>query len=254
MSFRLPRPRRGEAWSLFLDFDGTLAEIASTPEEVHVNSVLHVTLGALFEALDGALAVISGRPIAQLDRFLAPLRLPVAGMHGLERRGTDGRVMRRPDGAPVLDGLRERLSKLAGEDGRLVLEDKGPTVALHYRGAPEREAELRARMDEWVAELDGYRVLYGKMVLEALPAKTGKGQVIEAYMHQRPFRGRRPVFAGDDVTDEDGFAVVARLGGISIKVGDGPSGASYRASTVGTFVAWLHDLPRSLRVDGRERN
>lgn len=250
MSFRLPRPRRGEAWSLFLDFDGTLTEIAATPDHVHINPGLRTTLGALFEALDGALAVVSGRPIAEIDRFLAPLRLPVAGMHGLERRAADGRVMRRKDGGPALGRLRERLSALSATDRRLVLEDKGLTLALHYRGAPEREAELRASMDDLVAELDGYRVLCGKMVLEAIPAKTGKGQVIEAYMRQRPYLGRRPVFAGDDVTDEDGFATVARLGGISIKVGEGPSGAAYRASTVRIFVAWLHDLPRSLRVGG----
>ncbi len=250
MSFRLPRPGRGEAWSLFLDFDGTLTDLAATPDSVLVSPGLRTTLAALFQALDGAMAVISGRPIAELDGFLGPLRLPAAGMHGLEWRLADGRVLRRRDGGQVLERLRGKLSELAEADRRLLIEDKGLAVALHYRGAPEREAELRARMEELVAGLDGYRVLCGKMVVEAMPAKTGKGQAIEAYMRQRPYRGRRPVFAGDDVTDEDGFAVVTRLGGITIKVGDGPTSASHRASTVSAFLAWLHDLPRSLRVDG----
>jgi trehalose 6-phosphate phosphatase len=235
---------------LFLDFDGTLTEIAATPDRVRVDPALRGTLRELLEVLDGALAVISGRPIADLDRYLAPLRLPTAGMHGLEWRGADGRVLRKKHRGRALGRLRERLVELTDADSRLVLEDKGATLALHYRGAAEREAELQALMRELVADLKGYRVLCGKMVLEALPAKTGKGQAIEAYMRQKPYRGRRPVFAGDDVTDEDGFAVVARMGGISIKVGDGPSGASHRTPAVSGFVAWLQDLPGQLRATG----
>ena len=128
-----------------------------------------------------------------------------------------------------------------------LLEDKGTALALHYRGAPERESELEALMTDLLTGLKGYRLLCGKMVFELLPAKSGKGQAIETYMQQSPYRGRRPVFAGDDVTDEDGFAVVARMGGIAIKVGEGPSAAAHRVPTVSVFVAWLQDLPRRLR-------
>ena len=250
MSYRLPYPERGEAWALFLDFDGTLTEIAATPDRVRVDPALHGTLRELLESLDGALAVISGRRVADLDRYLAPLRLPAAGLHGLEWRGADGRVLKKRYHGRAPGGLRDRLVRLADTDPRLLIEDKGATLALHYRGAPEREAELQALMTELVADLKGYRVLCGKMVLELLPAKTGKGQAIEAYMQQYPYRGRRSVFAGDDVTDEDGFAAVARMGGISIKVGDGSSAATHRVPTVSAFVAWLQNLSHRLRSAG----
>ena len=250
MSYRLPYPERGEAWALFLDFDGTLTEIAATPDRVRVDPALHGTLRELLESLDGALAVISGRRVADLDRYLAPLRLPTAGLHGLEWRGADGRVLKKRYDGRAPGGFRDRLVRLADTDPRLLIEDKGATLALHYRGAPEREAELQALMTELVADLKGYRVLCGKMVLELLPAKTGKGQAIEAYMQQYPYRGRRSVFAGDDVTDEDGFAAVARMGGISIKVGDGSSAATHRVPTVSAFVAWLQNLSHRLRSAG----
>jgi len=250
VSLRLPRPRHAERWALFLDFDGTLTEIVDVPDRVHVPPALRATLGELVEALDGALAIISGRPITDLDQYFAPLRLPVAGLHGLEWRTVDGRVQRRKDAGGALDDLRKQLEGLASADGRLLVEDKSLTVALHYRGAAEREAELRALMSDMMEHLDGYHLLCGKMVIEVVPVKTGKGRAIEIYMRQPPFRGCRAVFAGDDVTDEDGFAAVARMGGICIKVGDGPSRATYRASTVGAFVAWLQELPRHLRADG----
>jgi len=250
VSYRLPYPERGEAWALFLDFDGTLTEIAATPDRVRVDPALHGTLRELLESLDGALAVISGRRVADLDRYLAPLRLPTAGLHGLEWRGADGRVLKKRYHGRAPGGFRDRLVRLADTDPRLLIEDKGATLALHYRGAPEREAELQALMTELVADLKGYRVLCGKMVLELLPAKTGKGQAIEAYMQQYPYRGRRSVFAGDDVTDEDGFAAVARMGGISIKVGDGSSAATHRVPTVSAFVAWLQNLSHRLRSAG----
>lgn len=250
MSHRLPRPARGEAWALFLDFDGTLTEIVATPDRVRIEPALLETLRELHAASDGALAVISGRPVADLDRYLAPLRLPAAGMHGLEWRAADGRVRRKRHGDPGAGGLRDRLDGLAEADTRLLLEDKGAALALHYRGAPEREAELRSMMTEAVKGLAGYRLLCGKMVLELLPEKSGKGRAIEAFMEHTPYRGRRPVFAGDDVTDEDGFAVVASMGGITIKVGDGPSSAAHRAPTVNAFLAWLRELPHVLRAHG----
>ena len=250
MSYRLPYPALGETWALFLDFDGTLTEIVATPDRVRVDPALHGTLRELFESLDGALAVVSGRPVADLDQYLAPLRLPTAGMHGLEWRGSDGRVLRKRYGGRAPGELRDRLAEVADTDPRLLLEDKGASLALHYRGAPEREAELQALMTDLLSNLRGYRVLCGKMVLELLPTQSGKGQAIKAYMKLNPYRGRRPVFAGDDVTDEDGFAAVARMGGISIKVGDGPSAAMHRSPTVSAFVTWLRNLPRQLRSAG----
>ena len=241
----LPLPGPGERWSLFLDFDGTLAELAETPDAVRVDPELPATLKALHRALGGALAVVSGRSIAQLDDFLAPARLPAAGMHGLERRSAKG-VCGPGDGfARALDPLRATLAPMVEDDPRLVVEDKGPSIVLHYRRAPEREEECRrmmARLLESVPELARFRVVLGKRMVEAVPSGCDKGAAIRDFMREAPFAGRRPVFAGDDLTDEDGFDVVAELAGLSIKVGEGETCAPYRAASVGELSAWLRRL------------
>lgn len=246
MPLSLPRPGRGDAWALFLDFDGTLTEIAETPDGVVVDGALREVLTCLRDALGGALAVVSGRPIADLDALLAPAKLPAAGLHGMEWRGRDGRIHRHVEAVGDLGPLRERVALLAASDDRLVVEDKKLSLALHYRRAPEREAELRAQFVGLVADIPGYHALEGKMVLEAKPDSIGKGFAIESLMRSTPFRGRRPVFAGDDVTDEDGFAAVERMGGISIKVGNGKTRAQYRTESVSSLLVWLRELPSSI--------
>ena len=243
----LPLPDPGERWSLFLDFDGTLAELAETPDGVRVDPELPATLEALHRALGGALAVVSGRSIAQLDDFLAPARLPAAGMHGLERRGAKG--VRGPGGGFVraLDPLRATLASMVEADPRLLVEDKGPSIVLHYRRAPEREEECRqvmARLLEGVPDLARFRVVLGKRMVEAVPSGRDKGTAIRDFMRERPFAGGRPVFAGDDLTDEDGFDVVAKLSGLGIKVGEGETCAPYRAASVEELIAWLRRLTR----------
>ena len=243
----LPLPAPGERWSLFLDFDGTLAELAETPDGVRVDPELPATLGALHRMLGGALAVVSGRSIAQLDDFLAPLRLPAAGMHGLERRSV--RAKRGPGRrfARALDPLRAALTPMIEDDPRLVVEDKGPSIVLHYRRAPEREEECRrvmARLREGLPELAGFRLVLGKRMVEAVPRGGDKGSAIRDFMREAPFSGRRPVFAGDDLTDEDGFEVVAQLSGLGVKVGKGETRAPYRAASVDALSAWLRRLTR----------
>lgn len=243
----LPFPAPGERWSLFLDFDGTLAELAETPDGVRVDPELPATLEALRRAFGGALAVVSGRSIAQLDDFLAPARLPAAGMHGLERRSAKG-VCGPGDGfVRPLDPLRAALAPMVEDDPRLLVEDKGPSIALHYRRAPEREEECRqvmARLLEGVPDLARFRVVLGKRMVEAVPAGCDKGTAIRDFMREAPFAGRRPVFAGDDLTDEDGFEVVAELSGLGLKVGEGETRAPYRAASVDELVAWLRRLMR----------
>ena len=244
----LPLPAPGERWSLFLDFDGTLADLAETPDGVRVHPGLPATLSALHRSLDGALALVSGRSIAALDAFLAPARLPAAGIHGAERRGANGE--RRPAEALVsaLEPLRAALAPLAAEDPRLVVEDKGASVVLHYRRAPEREEECRRlvaeALDHCPDRLALFRLVFGKMMVEAVPAGGDKGTAIREFMREAPFAGRRPVFAGDDLTDEDGFGVVEELGGLGIKVGEGETRAPYRAASVGELIAWLRGLTR----------
>ena len=227
------------AWALFLDFDGTLIDLAATPDTVVVPSRLRPVLAACAGAFGGAVALVSGRPIAALDALLDPLRLPAAGLHGLERRLPDGTVEHAAHRGPGLPGLRTRLEALVREDGRLLLEDKESSLALHFRRAPERERAMRALVADAAPRHDGYEVLHGKMVVEVKPAHANKGDAIARYLETPPFAGRRPVFAGDDVTDEDGFDAVNRLGGISVKVGAGESRAACRVPDADALLDWL---------------
>ncbi|AMO25353.1 trehalose phosphatase [Ramlibacter tataouinensis] len=210
--------------ALFLDFDGTLVDIAPEPEAVVVPAGLVASLEALGHYLGGALALISGRPIEQIDAFLQPLCLPAAGVHGAERRSAAGRltlVMTHP-----LDHVQAVAVTLAADDPRLRVEVKRGSIALHFRQAPDLETTCRDAMEAAVRESPGVTLLAGKMVFEAKPGGASKGHAIEAFMHEPPFVGRRPVFVGDDITDEVGFATVQRLQGIGVKVGEG------------TTVAW----------------
>jgi len=209
--------------ALFLDFDGTMVDIAPQPHAVHVPEPLLDVLGQLRDYLGGAVAVISGRPIAQLDDFLSPLTLAVAGVHGAERRGADGSVSLL-DTHP-LDRVEEVARSLAAQHPGLLVEVKRGSLALHYRQAPALEALVLAAMETAVAASPGVSLMRGKMVAEAKPGGASKGRAIEDFLAEAPFRGRRPVFIGDDVTDEAGFLTVQRLDGVGIKVGQGATAA-----------------------------
>ena len=229
----------GTAWALFLDFDGTLIDIAMTPDSVVVPAKLRAVLAACINAFGGAVAIVSGRPIATLDDLLAPLRLPAAGLHGFELRMPDGTVEEAGERTAGLAELRARFHSLAREDARLVVEDKGSSLALHFRRAPEREQELRALVAAAAARFNGHYVMHGKMVLELRPAHVDKGMAVARFLETPPFAGRKPVFAGDDTTDEDGFAAVNCRGGISVKVGAGETRAAYRVPDVEALHDWL---------------
>ena len=219
--------------AVFLDFDGTLVDLAPTPDGVRLEPGVVVALALLAERHGGALALISGRPVAQIDAMLAPLMLPVAGVHGVERRGADGalQVAATPDVSPVLACARA----LAAIHPGLLVEHKRGAVALHYRLAPELEHLCLKEMIAAVQACPGVLLLHGKMVLEAKPAATDKGGAIAAFMAEAPFAGRRPVFAGDDTTDEAGFAFVQQVGGQGVKVGRGPSAATLRLASPGAL-------------------
>jgi trehalose 6-phosphate phosphatase len=205
--------------ALFLDFDGTMVDIAPQPHAVHVPQPLLATLQELRTVLHGALAVISGRPIAQIDAFLEPLQLAVAGVHGAERRDADGRMHLLH--THPLDHVEEAARTLAAQHERLLVESKRGSLALHYRQAPELEELCVRAMSDAVSESPGITLLRGKMVVEAKPGGASKGRAIEDFLAEPPFAGRTPVFIGDDVTDEVGFSTVQRLGGVGIKVGEG---------------------------------
>lgn len=241
----VPPDLRVDQIALFLDVDGTLVEIEREPGAVHVPDWLCEILGELEAAAAGALALVSGRSLEQLDRLFSPLRLNAAGLHGLERRNLRSRLVRvEPDPAIFASG-RARLSAFVERHPGVMLEDKRLTLALHYRNAPECRAEAAAAVQAAVAESRGDLVLLeGKMVLELKPPGYDKGQAIAAFMGEPPFAGRRPVFAGDDVTDEAGFAIINRLGGISIRIGADslPTAATYGCRDVTSMQAWLLGL------------
>jgi trehalose 6-phosphate phosphatase len=225
--------------ALFLDFDGTLVDIAEQPHEVAMPQGLVETLGLLHDYLGGAVAVISGRPIAQIDDYLRPLRLPAAGVHGAERRSASGAMTLLS--APVLDVVEQAARALASAHSGLLVETKRGSLALHYRQAPELEALALETMRAAVQESPGVTLLQGKMVVEAKPSGATKGAAIEAFLHEAPFAGRTPLFVGDDITDEVGFASVQRLGGLGVKVGEGPTVAWQRIASPELFRQELQD-------------
>ena len=215
-----PLPAWDPEWALFLDVDGTLLEIESHPDDVRAGPRLKRLLERVSGALGGALALVSGRAIASLDAIFSPLVLPTAGLHGLERRGADGQVHYPAGFASRMARARAGLIGFVEAHAGLLLEDKGAAVALHFRNAPALAGEARAAMSKALEAIgDDFHVQQGKMVLELKPTGEDKGTAIAAFMRESPFAGRKPVFIGDDVTDEDGFEVVNRLGGHSVRVG-----------------------------------
>ena len=239
---------------LFLDIDGTLLEIVDRPDAVRVDPELRRLLRALHGATQGALALISGRPVAEIDTLFGSSRFCVAGQHGAERRDSVGRVHRhRPPRAGL--GLAEaerQLRHLVAAYPELVLEDKGINLALHYRRAPGLVGIVREAIEGLVVSLGAeFEMQAGKMVFEIKPSRVDKGTAIAEFMQEAPFRGRTPVFVGDDLTDESGFALVNRLGGVAIKVGDGPSAARCRLAHAGAVRAWLEEFVRMWRSAGR---
>ncbi len=230
--------------AVFLDVDGTLLDIEHTPEAVTVPPELIPALDNTHQALSGALALISGRPLADLDRLFAPLVLPAAGLHGLEMR-PDGRGSERmtkadPHLAAQVARLREELAPLSG----VLVEDKGSCVALHYRQAPAAKAEVAAAAQAAAEQLGAaYHVLAGKMVYEVKPKAMNKGHAVEIFMAALPFRGRHPVYIGDDITDEDAFVIVNRLGGTSVRVGnETPTKATTIIADIEALRGWLISL------------
>jgi len=236
-----PIPAKAEL-ALFLDFDGTLAEIAERPELASIPATLKERLGHAQAQLDGALAVVSGRTITELDRLLAPLQLAAAGIHGLELRSSAGGDVHTGSGQVLPADVRARLDALAAEHPELLIEHKGGSAAVHYRNAPQLEERVRMATASILEELgEDFRLQPGKMVLELRPADGDKGEAIRRLMRAENFAGRRPLFIGDDVTDEAGFDAVNALGGWSVFVGDEnpATRARFRLDDVATVRAWL---------------
>lgn len=229
--------------ALFLDVDGTLLEIAATPDAVKIPAALRNTLRLASARENGAVALISGRSISDLDRMFAPWHCPAAGLNGSERRSAQGSCTRPAIDTGLLQPARDILAMLQARHKGLLLEDKGTALAMHYRLALRCESLVREAMTHLAAPLrDRFVLRSGKYVVELAPAGYSKRTAIEAFMSESPFAGRTPVFLGDDATDEDGFKAVNALGGYSIYVGKkGTSAARYAFGSVSAVVAWLRE-------------
>ncbi len=236
---RPPLPSPADA--LFLDFDGTLVELAERPSLVRIAPELPALLAAASAAVDEALAIVSGRRLASIDALLAPMRFSGAGLHGAELR-TDPREAAPPP-ASTLDGAAQQLAARLEHEPELWLEDKGAALALHYRGAAGAAARAEHLLREAVQGLD-VELISGKDVFEARPLGVNKGEALRTLMRQPPFAGRRPVYVGDDSTDEDGIAAAQALGGLGIKVGGAPSVARCRLDDPAAVRAWLAGMNR----------
>lgn len=241
-----PFPEDISGFALFLDIDGTLLDIAPTPETVVVPAGLRDALKRLAERLDGALALVTGRPVGTVDDLFRLPSLAVCGLHGAEWRGPDGQVAH-PETTTAFERARARLRDEAARLPGVLLEDKGAAIAAHYRLAPEQEERVRTLMAAIARDAgEGWMLQEGKRVVELRPRGRDKGDALATFMGREPFRGRRPLAIGDDVTDEAMFAAANRMDGLSIRVAAHdsqslapPSLALSRISTPSQVRAWI---------------
>lgn len=235
-----PPPAPQLSWAFFLDVDGTLLSLAKTPQAVLVEEPLLQLIASLHAACGGALALVSGRMISDLQDRIKLVQLPLAGLHGLERRDSSGRLWIHATPPAAKGAIKDALGPLLARQPALILEDKGLTLALHYRQVPMLGAYVHRLMDQLLRmHGQGLELQRGKFVVEIKPAGVDKGTAIGEYLAESPFKDRLPVFIGDDQNDEQGFAAVNALGGVSIKVGNGPSCAQFRLRDVAAVRHWL---------------
>ena len=231
----VPAPAPG--WAFFLDVDGTLLDIAERPDAVRMDPKLLSTLERLLEATGGAVALVSGRSVADVERLFAPLVIPVSGQHGAEYQPPRGARLTR---SPLLDEVAERLREAERRMPGLLLEDKGASLALHYRRRPDLQEYAADKMRRAMALLgDRFELQPGSFVYEIKPSGHDKGRAVETFMREPPFAGRTPVFLGDDATDEYGFDMVNGLGGHSVKVGAGFGAARWHIADARGVRRWL---------------
>jgi trehalose 6-phosphate phosphatase len=230
---------------VFLDVDGTLLNLQDCPQVVRAPGSLVDLLRELLAELGGALALVSGRRIEDLDRVFAPLRLPAAGLHGLQRRDASGAYPRDPQPAgAALAPAREAMRQVCRRGEGMLLEDKGASLALHFRRAPQCAAYAAREMQAIAAAAGtGYELLAGKDMIELRPAGVSKGTAVAEFLREQPFLGRAPIYLGDDLTDEPAFEQVNRAGGLSVAVAVGrPTAAKLRLPSPAAVQRWLQAL------------
>lgn len=237
----MPPPSRLERPALFLDMDGVLAPLAPRPEDVVAHPRRTALLRRLVERLDGRVAVVSGRTLAEIDRISEAASPAASGVHGLERRRADGSLVRVEPHAGVRDVVAAFDAFAASRPG-MIVEDKGVSAGLHYRGAPVFAAGAMALARRLAGET-GLTLQAGDLVVELKTPGTSKGTAVRAFMAEAPFAGAVPVMVGDDLTDEDGFEAAAALGGFGVLVGaQRPTAARYRLEDVEAVLTWLEGI------------
>ena len=213
--------REPDKWAVFLDIDGCLLDLAPTPDEIYVPPDLPGAIERLRLKLGGALALVTGRSLVYADALFDPFPFPIAGLHGAEMRGPDGRMIH-AEAPPAFAALKAALAEEAMSMPGVLIEDKGAAVAAHDRLAPQYELALGERMRAF-AEAAGpdWALQLGKMVYEIRPSRASKGDAVERFLSEPPFTGRQPLALGDDLTDESMFAVANARGGLTFRVGTG---------------------------------
>ena len=248
ISSRVPRiPEDLERTAILLDVDGTILDLAPTPREVFVPHSLREALDRLLTRTGGAVAFVSGRPLQELDLIFSPLQLPAIGGHGAEMRTVPGEAAKAPRLSPLDPDVKRRFAAIAEAGPGIILEDKGYSLALHYRLAPAKEPLVREAAAKICASFDGgaLELLPGKLVLEIKQRGTTKATAVRELMTQSPFRGRRPIFIGDDVTDLSVFAIMPELNGISISVGQTIAGVDFCFDQPADVRRWLDETTRA---------
>lgn len=246
-------PRATRDWALFLDVDGTLLDIAPRPQEVFVPKNLRETLQRLRRQLDGAVAFVSGRPLEDIDRIFAPLKLPAVGGHGAEIRIDGEGHVKRHTRVAFDAAFKSQFYEVAKIGPGIIVEDKDYSIALHYRLAPQ----LGGKVMDAVAEIyeragkNAFEILPGKSVVEIKPRGFNKGVGLKYLMRHAPFAGRRPIFVGDDTTDHAAFAVLPDFRGIGFSVGGIVPGASFNFDGPEDVRLWLRNMSRGVPVEAR---
>ena len=233
-----PPPVRAEGVALFLDMDGVLAPLAATPDAVGPVARRTAALKAVAGKMDGRVAIVSGRTIAEIDRISDHALMSASGVHGLERRLKDGSIRRKTADLGVARALRA-FQLFAADRPGMIVEDKGVSAGLHYRQAPDQAKAAEDLARRLQAET-GLTLQPGHMVMELKTPGADKGTAVTAFMQEAPFKGAVPVMLGDDLTDEYGFEAAVALGGYGVLVGpQRTTAARYRLDDVDAVLAWL---------------
>ena len=232
--------------AVFLDVDGTLLEFCDNPDDVYPAIELSTILNSLSSLLKGALALITGRKILEIDRIFHPLQLPIGGLHGLEHRDAKGEI-KLVKNINFPKSIRSQLQFFGKMHPDCTIEDKGLTMAVHYRKAPKFEEKALKFVNKLIEEEKHFHAIHGNMAIEIKHIGVDKGQSISLFMENEPFVDKLPIFIGDDVTDEDGFKYINANNGISINVGKRTSSlARYNLDNVDAVHEWLRMLCKEL--------